>query len=158
MYRKLMKIIGTLDTEVSSTRLKSEFLSKLGEKLCNIREISDVVQQPEYRKDIDVSIKILISSPRSIELIRKIADAISEAKWEVFEEMGELPAVEWEIERKLVKSRKERRSYRWTKAIYRYEKRRTQTKRRVSKRQNRRTSLRSPKLNQQEAEQNKRNF
>jgi len=42
-------------------------------------------------------------SPISWELGKKIADAVSEVSWKIFEETGELPAVEWDV----VKSRED---------------------------------------------------
>jgi hypothetical protein len=42
-------------------------------------------------------LNVIISVPWSWDLAERIADAISEAKWEIFEETGELPAVEWDV-------------------------------------------------------------
>ncbi len=134
--------------EVSSAQLKSEFLSRLENKLQSVNEVKRVTIRPRHKLDIDASIRIIISSHRSLELSKRIAEAISEAKWEVFEELGELPAVEWEIEREPVKPQKKKRIYRWIKPAFRYE--RKQTRKRISKRQIRRTPLRISNLNRQE--------
>ena len=40
---------------------------------------------------------VVVSNPISYEISRKIAEAMSSAKWNVFEKTGEFPAVEWEI-------------------------------------------------------------
>ena len=44
-------------------------------------------------------LNVITSVSWSWELTERIADAISDAKWKIFEETGELPAVavEWEI-------------------------------------------------------------
>ncbi len=72
-------------------------LEKLNRELKKIREVKSVELLPNCRKDVDVYIKITVSHPKTWELIEKISETISNIKWEIFRESGELPAIEWEI-------------------------------------------------------------
>ena len=84
------------------TDLGVKFLLKLKNRTRQIDGVSKIKIFPvsvSGERDIDALIKFITYRPLSVNLIEKIAEAVSEAKWEVFEESGELPAVEWEIER-----------------------------------------------------------
>ncbi len=84
------------------TSLGEKFLSKLKNRTRYIDEVLKIKIFPvsvSGKEDIDVLIKFIACRPLSVNLMEKIAEAVSEAKWEVFEESGELPAVEWEIKR-----------------------------------------------------------
>ena len=72
-------------------------LERLNQELKKIREVKSVELLPNCQKDVDVYIKITVSRPKTWELIEKISETISNVKWEVFQESGELPSIEWEI-------------------------------------------------------------
>ena len=72
-------------------------LEKLNRELKKIREVKSVELLPNCQKDVDVYIKITVSHPKTWELIEKISETISNVKWQIFQESGELPAIEWEI-------------------------------------------------------------
>ena len=152
MIKKISKINYR---EVSSARLKSEFLSKLEDKIQNINQVEKVVLRPRHKLDIDASIRIIISSNRSLELSKRIAEAISSAKWEVFEELGELPAVEWEIEKRAIKTEKGKKVL--PRAKSGYELRRILIGR-ASRRQSKRAHFRYKKVNWPGINQNRRTF
>ena len=70
---------------------------RLNRELKKIREVKSVELLPNCQKDVDVYIKITVSHPKTWELIEKISETISNVKWQIFKESGELPAIEWEI-------------------------------------------------------------
>ena len=72
-------------------------LERLNRELKKIREVKSVELLPNCQKDVDVYIKITVSHPKTWELIEKISETISNVKWQIFRESGELPAIEWEI-------------------------------------------------------------
>ena len=72
-------------------------LERLNRELKKIREVKSVELLPNCQKDVDVYIKITVSHPKTWELIEKISETISNVKWQIFQESGELPAIEWEI-------------------------------------------------------------
>lgn len=72
-------------------------LERLNRELKKIREVKSVELLPNCQKDVDVYIKITVSHPKTWELIEKISETISDVKWQIFKESGELPAIEWEI-------------------------------------------------------------
>ena len=72
-------------------------LERLNRELKKIREVKSVELLPNCQKDLDVYIKITVSHPKTWELIEKISETISNVKWQIFKESGELPAIEWEI-------------------------------------------------------------
>ena len=72
-------------------------LERLNRELKKIREVKSVELLPNCQKDVDVYIKITVSHPKTWELIEKISETISNVKWQIFKESGELPAIEWEI-------------------------------------------------------------
>ena len=72
-------------------------LERLNRELKKIREVKSVELLPNCQKDIDVYIKVTVSHPKTWELIEKISETISNVKWQIFKESGELPAIEWEI-------------------------------------------------------------
>jgi len=74
-----------------------ETAERIHKELKKIPEVKTVEILPNCQKGIDLRLNVIISVPWSWELAEKIADAISEAKWEIFEETGELPAVEWDV-------------------------------------------------------------
>jgi len=72
-------------------------LEKLNRELKKIREVKSVELLPNCQKDVDIHIKIVVSHPKTWELIERISETISNVKWQIFKESGELPAIEWEI-------------------------------------------------------------
>ena len=72
-------------------------LERLNRELKKIREVNLVELLPDCQKNIDMHIKITVSPPKTWELIERISEAISNVKWQIFKESGELPAIEWEI-------------------------------------------------------------
>jgi len=72
-------------------------LERLNRELKKIREVKSVELLPNCQKDVDVYLKITVSHPKTWELIEKISETISNVKWQIFKESGELPAIEWEI-------------------------------------------------------------
>jgi len=72
-------------------------LERLNRELKKIREVKSVELLPNCQKDVDVYIKITVSHPKTWELIEKVSETISNVKWQIFRESGELPAIEWEI-------------------------------------------------------------
>jgi len=72
-------------------------LERLNRELKKTREVKSVELLPNCQKDVDVYIKITVSHPKTWELIEKISETISDVKWQIFKESGELPAIEWEI-------------------------------------------------------------
>jgi len=77
------------------TPVNLEVAEKIYEELKRIPEVKQVNLLPSCGADL--TLEVVISVPWSWKLSEKIADAISEAKWKIFEETGELPAVEWDV-------------------------------------------------------------
>jgi len=74
-----------------------EIAEKIHRKLKDIPEVKGVEILPSCGEDIDLSFNVIVSVPVSWKLGKKIADAISDVSWRIFEETGELPAVEWDV-------------------------------------------------------------
>jgi hypothetical protein len=74
-----------------------EVAERIHKRLKGIPEVKGVEILPNCGENVDLTFNVVISSPITWELGKKIADAISEVSWEIFEETGELPAVEWDV-------------------------------------------------------------
>jgi len=74
-----------------------EIAERIHKELKKIPEVKIVEILPNCEKGIDLRLNIIVSVPWSWELAEKIASAISKTKWEIFEETGELPAIEWDV-------------------------------------------------------------
>jgi len=80
-----------------------EIAERIHKKLKEIPDVKGIEILPNCGESVDLTFNVIISSPISWELGKKIADAVSEVSWKIFEETGELPAVEWDV----VESRKD---------------------------------------------------
>ena len=82
---------------MAMTLTNLETAERIHKELKKIPEVKTVEILPNCQKGIDLVLNVIISVPWSWDLAERIADAISEAKWKIFEETGELPAVEWDV-------------------------------------------------------------
>jgi hypothetical protein len=67
--------------------------------LSGVSSVKEVDLLPLKEGNKGVRLKVVVSSSLTYELLKEVSNAISEAKWRVFQKTGELPVVEWEIER-----------------------------------------------------------
>ena len=74
-----------------------EIAERIHKKLKEIPEVKGIEILPNCEENVDLTFNVIISSPITWELGKKIADAVSEVSWKIFEETGELPAVEWDV-------------------------------------------------------------
>ena len=74
-----------------------EISERIYQRLKDIPQVKSVEILPSCQSDIDVVFRVIITPPRNWSVIKRIAEIISEAKWEIFEETKELPAIEWEV-------------------------------------------------------------
>jgi len=74
-----------------------EIAERIHGKLKTIPEVRRIEILPGCQANVDLNLRIFINPPRTWKVVKRIASALSEAKWEVFEETQELPAVEWEV-------------------------------------------------------------
>ena len=69
--------------------------------------VADFLNELPFVKDVDllpteegfrgVRLKIVVTEPLTYELLKEVSNAVSQAKWKVFQKMGELPVVEWKL-------------------------------------------------------------
>jgi len=80
-----------------ATLTNLEIAERIHRKLKEVPEVKTLEILPNCLPGIDLTLKVIISAPADWNLVKRIANKLSEANWEIFEETGELPAVEWDI-------------------------------------------------------------
>ena len=59
--------------------------------------VKEVDLLPLREGDRGIRLKVVVTEPFSYELFKEVSNAVSEAKWKVFQKTGELPIVDWEL-------------------------------------------------------------
>ena len=80
-----------------ATLTNLEIAERIHRKLKEVPEVKTLEILPNCLPGIDLTLKVIVSAPADWTLTKKLANKMFEAKWEIFEETGELPAVEWDI-------------------------------------------------------------
>jgi len=65
--------------------------------LKELPEVKRVEILPNCDSEVDLRLQIVVLPSLTWERLKKIPNTISKVSWEIFEETGELPAVEWDV-------------------------------------------------------------
>ena len=79
-----------------ATLTNLEIAERIHRKLKEVPEVKTLEILPNCLPGIDLTLKVIISAPADWNLVKRIANKLSEANWEIFEETGKLPAAEWD--------------------------------------------------------------